>query len=503
MDDASTASSSAASDRTVGDVLRQKTAAGEIPPFVVVQTHQHVRDAITLLHEHRVSQLPVVIADDPYTVVGSVGERGLLKAAMGDPAIMAAPIIDVMEAPFPVVSTVDPVREAVELLTGESQALIVSEHGRPVGIVTRTDLLESLVAMSARARCGGSFATRGASHAGLEPDPTYGVVVPAIHQSLDLRAARAGRVRRGLRLLALGQSDAQRAGARAGGARRRARVGLLDRHGGQHALITAVCNAGDHVVIPDDLYGGTYRLVDKVLSRWGLEYTMVDQTDLDAVKRALAEVLRRAVDDRVGAELERALVDRRRERVVDRDERVAARARPSPAMSTTFSVGFVGVSTHIELRLVADRGARPRRGRSGRPCRSRGPSAPAPCRRAGRCRRRGRRGSRCGRPPLQTAVISACVAAMPEENAVAVPALQLAERVLERASGSGWRCARSRSPRRTRPAPAAGTSRSGGSPGRRCRTSGRAPARRGRRGWRSGVASRSLIRPATRAGRRG
>ena len=39
---------------------RRRRAAGEIPPFVVVQTHQHVRDAITLLHEHRVSQLPVV-----------------------------------------------------------------------------------------------------------------------------------------------------------------------------------------------------------------------------------------------------------------------------------------------------------------------------------------------------------------------------------------------------------------------------------------------------------
>ena len=87
----------------------------------------------------------MVSAEDPYTVVGSVGERGLLKAAMSDPAVMSAPICDVMEAPFAGVSTVDPVREAVELLTGESQALIVSEHGRPMGIVTRTDLLESLV----------------------------------------------------------------------------------------------------------------------------------------------------------------------------------------------------------------------------------------------------------------------------------------------------------------------------------------------------------------------
>ncbi len=132
-------------DRTVGDVLRDKTVAGEIPPFVTVQTHQRVRDAIALLHEHRVSQLPVVSGSDENTVVGSVGERGLLKHAMDDPQLMAAEIVSVMEAPFPAVSTDDPVREAVELLAGEGQALTVTQDGRPVGIVTRADLLESLI----------------------------------------------------------------------------------------------------------------------------------------------------------------------------------------------------------------------------------------------------------------------------------------------------------------------------------------------------------------------
>ena len=122
--------------------LRTKTQAGEIPPFVVVQTQQRVRDAITLFHEHRVSQLPVMDGEE---LVGSVGERGLLKRAMNDPQLMSAGIAAVMEAPFPSVATSDPVREAVELLTGEGQALIVTDHGRPVGIVTRTDLLESLV----------------------------------------------------------------------------------------------------------------------------------------------------------------------------------------------------------------------------------------------------------------------------------------------------------------------------------------------------------------------
>jgi len=132
-------------ERQVGDVLRAKTRAGEIPPFVVVQTHQKVRDAIALLHEHRVSQLPVVSDTELETVVGSVGERGLLKRAIDNPQIMATDIVSVMEPPFPSVSTTDPVREAVELLSGEGQAIIVSAEGRPVGIVTRADLLESLV----------------------------------------------------------------------------------------------------------------------------------------------------------------------------------------------------------------------------------------------------------------------------------------------------------------------------------------------------------------------
>ena len=129
--------------RTVGDVLRAKTAAGEIPPFVTVRTDQQVKDAISRLHEHRVSQLPVVA--DEGEIVGSVGERGLLKRAMDNPRLMAATIAEVMEPPFPAVNTGDPVREAVELLSGDRGALTVMQEGRPVGLVTRADLLESLV----------------------------------------------------------------------------------------------------------------------------------------------------------------------------------------------------------------------------------------------------------------------------------------------------------------------------------------------------------------------
>ena len=73
-------------DRTVGDVLRDKTRAGEIPPFVVVQTHQH-----GARRDHAPARAPRLAAAGGVAPTirtrssARVGERGLLKAAMGDP----------------------------------------------------------------------------------------------------------------------------------------------------------------------------------------------------------------------------------------------------------------------------------------------------------------------------------------------------------------------------------------------------------------------------------
>jgi cystathionine gamma-synthase len=132
------------------------------------------------------------------------------------------------------------------------------------------------------------FATR-AVHAGLEPDPSYGGVVPAIHQAStyvqtnpgefveDYDYSRSANPTRAALERALGELEGGLASAFSSGM------------AGEHALITATAAAGDHVVIPNDLYGGTYRLVDKVLNRWGLNYTMVDQTDLDALDAAISD----------------------------------------------------------------------------------------------------------------------------------------------------------------------------------------------------------------------
>jgi cystathionine gamma-synthase len=135
---------------------------------------------------------------------------------------------------------------------------------------------------------GDRFGTR-AVHAGLDPDPTYRSVIPPIHQTStyaqprpgefvdDYDYARSANPTRMALERALGELEGGRGVTFASGL------------AAEHALITAVCEAGAHVVLPADLYGGTYRLVDKVLTRWGLRYDLVDQTDPGALERAVRD----------------------------------------------------------------------------------------------------------------------------------------------------------------------------------------------------------------------
>jgi len=130
---------------TVGDVLTHKRIAGATPTLVTIAADHPVREAVSLLHAHQVSQLPVVDAHDSSRVVGSVGERGLLRHAAGDPGLLDEPVSQVLEPPFPTVAMDILAREAAELLVGDRQALLVVRDGQPEGLVTRTDLLEALV----------------------------------------------------------------------------------------------------------------------------------------------------------------------------------------------------------------------------------------------------------------------------------------------------------------------------------------------------------------------
>ncbi|MEZ5115267.1 MAG: cystathionine beta-synthase [Candidatus Nanopelagicales bacterium] len=128
-------------DRTVGDVLRGKT--GVLPPFVHTHPQETVREAIDILREYGVSQLPVVRAEPPVMaaeVVGSVVERDLLDALFDGRAHLADAVDKHMSSPLPMIGAGEPVATAVAALQS-SDAAIVVEDGKPAGIITRQDVL--------------------------------------------------------------------------------------------------------------------------------------------------------------------------------------------------------------------------------------------------------------------------------------------------------------------------------------------------------------------------
>ncbi len=131
-------------ERTVGDVLGGKE--GQLPEFVHAHPTETVREAIDILREFGVSQLPVVRAEPPVMaaeVVGSIVEKDLLDALFTGRAQLADPLDRHMSPGLPMIGAGEPVSAAIEALH-TSDAAIVTVDGRPAGIVTRQDLLAYL-----------------------------------------------------------------------------------------------------------------------------------------------------------------------------------------------------------------------------------------------------------------------------------------------------------------------------------------------------------------------
>jgi len=128
----------------VGDVLRGKS--GELPDLVHTHPAETVRDAIEILREYGVSQMPVVGAEPPVMageVAGSVSERDLLDAVFAGRAHLADPVSTHMSPPLPLIGAGEPVSAATEALGG-TDAVMVVQDGKPVGVLTRHDLLGHL-----------------------------------------------------------------------------------------------------------------------------------------------------------------------------------------------------------------------------------------------------------------------------------------------------------------------------------------------------------------------
>jgi len=127
-----------------------------------------------------------------------------------------------------------------------------------------------------------------AIHAGQDPDPLTGAVVPAIYQASTFKQDGVGGLRGGYEY------------SRSGNPTRDAlQVCLAEIEKGTHAFATAsglaaedlilrtILKPGDHLIIPIDAYGGTYRLINRVYGEWGIEHSVIDQSDLAAVRGAI------------------------------------------------------------------------------------------------------------------------------------------------------------------------------------------------------------------------
>ena len=132
-----------------------------------------------------------------------------------------------------------------------------------------------------------------AIHAGQEPDPHTGAVITPIHASSTFAQDGVGGLRAGYeysRSANPTRTALQECLAALEGGRHAVAFG--SGMGASDVLLRVLLKPGDHLVIPHDAYGGTFRLVDKVLTQWGVEYTPVDLADLDALRAAVRPTTR-------------------------------------------------------------------------------------------------------------------------------------------------------------------------------------------------------------------
>ncbi|HZC71950.1 MAG TPA: cystathionine gamma-synthase [Jatrophihabitans sp.] len=131
------------------------------------------------------------------------------------------------------------------------------------------------------------FNTR-AIHAGQEPDPTTGAVSVPIYATSTYKQDGVGGLRHGYEY-SRSANPTRTALEDALAALESGARGLAFASGmaAEDTLLRTVCRPGDHLILPDDAYGGTYRLIARVLANWGLEYTPVAIGDLDAVRAAV------------------------------------------------------------------------------------------------------------------------------------------------------------------------------------------------------------------------
>lgn len=123
---------------TVGDVLRSKAP---LPPLITVQHEDTVKTALDLLRHYEISQIPVMRGHEQ---VGSVNDIGVMQSVFDHADILHQPVSEVMGRPFPALEQSEEIERAYKLLTLANPAIVVTDDGEPIGVLTRQDIITFL-----------------------------------------------------------------------------------------------------------------------------------------------------------------------------------------------------------------------------------------------------------------------------------------------------------------------------------------------------------------------
>ena len=240
------------------------------------------------MHDTGVSQLVVSVTKElplaAKEVVGTVRELELMDRVYRDDGVLDRPVGDICSGAMPMIGIGEPVAHVVELLDHEPSVLVI-DGGHPVGVFTRSDVLSFLGGACAMSSRDLGFETR-AIHAGQEPDPTTGAVVPPISLATTFAQEAVGK-HRGYEYARSGNPTRERARGLPRVARRRgprARVRERPRRRGRvvpHALDPVTTSSSRPT--PTAGRSGSSR---GCTSGSGIEWSAVDLGDLDAVAGA-------------------------------------------------------------------------------------------------------------------------------------------------------------------------------------------------------------------------
>ena len=133
---------------TVAEVLNAKrTEEPDLPDLITIASHQKVGEAIDLMQRYSISQLPVVRdgeLDSLTDVIGSLQDRDLLDRVFKNPDALHENVAAAMQPPLAAIDSDEKLDEVFSALTGRTNAVVVAHGGKPIGVLTRTDLLEFL-----------------------------------------------------------------------------------------------------------------------------------------------------------------------------------------------------------------------------------------------------------------------------------------------------------------------------------------------------------------------